>query len=525
MGEDYLNNNEETAALFVSAQKKKKAEEEAKRKAAQEQAKRDAAEAEVRKMEQEVEERKRKAEEEAERLRQEELHKDETKAAAKASSVPKTSASKTSETKAASGDKPKSKAPLFIGIGVAAVAVIAVAAVALGGSGKSESSSTASADEGVIVTDTQATQDQGAEALSSVYTPNEARFDIPVAYDNTKYSEVTEEPFKGSDGTEGIRIHFTPTNDAVPVDILMTDYYFSGSGMIGEGELGWVAASSIAKNLGEYTKTYWGELIEGMEFSDELSTDITDSDSNPYSYNYTFTAPEIPSGIGASYLVQNGNGDYKGIRIICSGSDKTTESAFDEVSNFLTVNFSNYVEEGKLLCTPGSLPPESTVNDEILRVEDIHLGIPVPSGQFKKNRESTDINMWCDKNGASIVVDYFELDAESGAVYENSDELADAFKDAMIEHGADSYLGGLCESRTYESDMKYNSDYWTCAYQTEFKDVIGGVDYHERYFISYWRDVTTGKTYFYIFITLVPYENRDVYMEIFDASLKDMKDI
>ena len=70
MSDEIMNNEngEETAALFVSSQKKKQAEEEARKKAEAEQAKRDAAEAEVRRMEAEVEERKRKAEEEKQAL-------------------------------------------------------------------------------------------------------------------------------------------------------------------------------------------------------------------------------------------------------------------------------------------------------------------------------------------------------------------------------------------------------------------------------------------------------------------------
>ena len=80
MSDDLRNNGgEETAALFVSAQKKKQAEEEARKKAEEERARREAAEEEVRRMEAEVEERRRRAEEkqraleEAEKKQQKQL--------------------------------------------------------------------------------------------------------------------------------------------------------------------------------------------------------------------------------------------------------------------------------------------------------------------------------------------------------------------------------------------------------------------------------------------------------------------
>ena len=138
MSDENLNNNEETQALFVSAQKRKQAEEEARKKAEAEQAKLDAAEAEVRRMEQEVEERKRKAEEERQALEQ--AAKDAE--AANANQVDKlkaavNSAVNTEAIKTMAREKTvgKSKVPLFAAIGAGLVVVILIAVFALKGKG------------------------------------------------------------------------------------------------------------------------------------------------------------------------------------------------------------------------------------------------------------------------------------------------------------------------------------------------------------------------------------------------------
>ena len=112
-------NNEETQALFVSTQKKKQAEEEARVRAEEEKARRDAAEAEVARMEQELEERKRRAEEERRALEQAAREAEE----AKETRVDKMKAAVNTAANT-EAIKTKSKVPLFAIIGAAAVAVV-----------------------------------------------------------------------------------------------------------------------------------------------------------------------------------------------------------------------------------------------------------------------------------------------------------------------------------------------------------------------------------------------------------------
>ena len=205
MSEENYNSNEETQALFVSTQKKKQAEEEARKKAEAEQAKRDAAEAEVRRMEQEVEERKRKAEEERQALEQAAREAE----AANASQVDKLKAKvntavntvNTDAIKTMAKEKTvtvgKSKIPLFAAIGAALVVVILVAVFVLKGRGGSSKA---------------AAIDPATLEFNKEYATTTEGVNLKFFYPESLYTNVTEEG-----DADTVEISFSSEDPSVPV--------------------------------------------------------------------------------------------------------------------------------------------------------------------------------------------------------------------------------------------------------------------------------------------------------------------
>ena len=102
------------------------------------------------------------------------------------------------------------------------------------------------------------------------------------------------------------------------------------------------------------------------------------------------------------------------------------------------------------------------------------------------------------------------------------DTMKDMFK-KWIDRGINDYYSGV------ESRMSLNEEFVAeetgINYTADFKDMIGGISFWERYRAAYWFDERQQKDFYYIVITLAPSRNEDVYKPIFDKMLDMPKDL
>lgn len=497
MSEENYNSNEETQALFVSTQKKKQAEEEARKKAEAEQARRDAAEAEVRRMEQEVEERKRKAEEERQALEQAAREAE----AAKASQVNKLkNAVNTDAIKTMAKEKTvtvgKSKVPLFAAIGAALVVVILVAVFMLKGKG-------GGADKAAAV-------DPAAIEFNKEYATTTEGVNLKFFYPEALYPEVTEEG-----DAETTEIYFTSGEGSASV-MGVAFYKF-----MDKGDIGFQSAKEMQNNL---VKVAGGALKdEEMQatVSDEVSTDVASENPGKYSYKCKFTAQDedgqAVSGAASTWYVSNEAGDIYQVFFNCYEKGESADNCVALRDLFEEKNSENALK------VPGENPPKEATTDGRLEADPVHMGIVVPKDQFKKLDTSGDnFWAWSDDNGAIFILRYSEEDEGTMEyITQYADEALSIFKQ-MSETGINE-IHPYVESRMYTGDLPAPEN--RLAYLAEFKDVIGGVTFWEGYEASVWHDVRTNKEYSYDLILLAPEKNKDIYKEIFTRAIDRLEDI
>ena len=494
------NNNEETAALFVSAQKKKKAEEEARQKAAEEQAKRDAAEAEVRRMEQEVEERKRKAEEEKKALEEAQA------AAAYKPQQVKEAAMKAVENASEKAQEVKKggKLPLPAIIGAAAVVVIILIAVfALGGKGGKKGAA-----------DSSAIQEAKFE---KAYTLSESGFDVSIKYPEELYSEVSEA--KTEDDT--VAVTFTPAGKkgieakASVTTVLLADKGFP----LTKGLLGVVSAKTVSDLLKRTTRAD-AEGQEGVEIVEEKTCDIASDNPGKYFYTLTFKNDTEACSV-ARWLQANTKGEYKTVEITCKGAASDVDAVKALCGRFIDEN------NDKVLMIPGGSPLTSTTLNGQIDIDETHLGMPVPDDRFEKYPGIESIYRYTDENGASIVIVNTEVEWDPEAVANNRDIVLDFFRENITkDYGANiAYNDGTLVSRNMTTERIYDTNDWGCAFYQDYDDVIGGVNYWERCFAGYWRDVRTDKCYCVSIAMIAPAVDKTAYQEVMDKALTSLKDI
>ncbi|MBQ9550783.1 MAG: hypothetical protein IJU87_08220 [Lachnospiraceae bacterium] len=478
MSDENLNNNEETAALFVSTQKKKQAEEEARRKAEEERAKREAAEAEVRRMEEEVEERKRKAEEERKAL-------EEGEKVVKAKGAVKEPAQQ---------DKQKKSPALFIGIAAAAVVLIAVIAVFVGkGGGGSKNYSDLE--------------------FNMEYTPEAKGFDIPISYPDSLYTDVFE---TSSDGD--LQVSFQPKKGG--------DIYASLDIKTALTEKGDIVNR---ENVTFKTVEEWNELIKntvmesisdtfpGIEISEEAQTEYNEADPGIYLYSCSFKDNEGACGKVYGWVESNSDEEYK-IVISCFFKEKEDLEAVATVADLFMENNSY---DGLLM--PGANPPENTKADGLIGNGGLHLGLPVPDGQFIQYTGVTNYDLWTDTNGAMIILDAIPTNVDFDDESKTWDvETMNAEMKKNGDLGITGYLSDI-DKRTLINEEWVNDGIF--GYIAEYEEEREGVPYWEKFQISYWTDITTGEHYFVIINTIAPKVNRDDYQTIFDYMLNNMEDV
>ncbi len=502
MGEENNNSNEETQALFVSTQKKKQAEEEARKKAEAEQAKRDAAEAEVRRMEQEVEERKRKAEEERQALEQAAREAEE----AGASQVDKLKAKvntavntvNTDAIKTMAKEKTvtvgKSKIPLFAAIGAALIVVILVAVFAL--KGKDGGSKTAAIDPATT-------------EFNKEYATTTEGVDLKFFYPESVFTQVTEEG-----DAESVEIHLSSEGGSEPEAVLAL-YKF-----MDKGNIGFQSAKEMQNNLGKVAGGALKDEEMQVQVADEVSTDIASDNPGKYSYKCTF-ATEVEGaavkGAATSWYVSNEAGDIYQVFFSVMEKAETNDNCVALRDLFEEKNSENAIK------VPGENPPKEASTDGRLEADPIHMGIVVPKDRFKKLDTSGDnFWAWSDDNGAIFILRYSEEDEGTMEyVLQYPDEALSIFKQ-MSETGINE-IHPYIESRMYMGDIPAPEN--KLAYLAEFKDVIGGVTFWEGYEASAWHDARTNKEYSYELILLAPEKNKDIYKEIFTRAGDRLEDI
>jgi len=506
MSDEILNSNEETEALFVSAQKKKKAEEEAKRKAAEEKAKRDAAEAEVRKMEQEVEERKRKAEEERKALEEAEKNKSQEGIKDKIVNSANTAAEKIKVPNAADSTegKSKSKLPIIIGAVVAVVVIIGIIVAVAGGGSKSSSSI-----------------DYATLEYNAQYAVQAEGFNMSLAYPDTVYTNVYEEELEVDDSSvTGISVAFMNEDGSETIkDLLFKFDSMNEIGLTKDG-LGFVTAKARLELLCNCCKS----VLSGYSYtlSEETYSDIQSETLGNYYYKCNFVSDdEAIKGSATSWLSPNSDGEYIINLTLSYNTAADTERAASALNLFENNNTANALK------IPGANPPTSTEIEDMVLIDDMHMGIHIPQDQFcDAYSNSTGAvdggKFFFDENGAIIMVIYEETDIDFETANSIMDSLLDIYKESA-DNASNAVFATNLESRMFVGEQSpYNEK---PAYYATYKDVMGGLTYWEGYYASHWQDVRTQKYYFYSITMLAPEKNQDIYEEIFTKSLDRLDDI
>jgi hypothetical protein len=494
--------NEDTSALFVSSQKKKKAEEEAKRRAEEEQAKRDAAAAEVRRMEQEVEERRKKAEEEKLALENEEkmTAEERAKVAAQraADKAAKEAAASNKAAKPAASPAVNSK--LFIIIGaVVAVLVLAFVIVKVVGSGGGKAS------------------DYSQLGANGEYTPKASGFEIKILYPNDIYTEVTEKKVD----EDNLQIFFNSKKSKdVTTNIVMTTYReetsSDGDKKMLKDNIALFQPETIQTGLTETAKKQLTGLIEDAKVTDEVTAQYSDDNPTTYTYDCKFTSGKYKSGTARAFLLPNPAGEYK-VVMVCCFKAKADENGIASMRDIFVKN-----NTSAAFAMPGALPPTSNETDGMVQNLDMHMGLRLPKDRFVKYPHTTNYDLFSDLNGASVIVKAYDLDMYGEELVNyNFDKLIEAPKE-LAKTGINSYHTDVT-SRVFISDQSTTDG--NVIYEADYKDVIGGVTYWERYHCSIWIDATTDRVYWATIITLAPEKNKSIYKEIFDKTLSNLEDI
>jgi hypothetical protein len=473
MGDENLTNNENegTAALFVSAQKKKKAEEEARKKAEEEQAKRDAAEAEVRRMEEEVEAKKRQVEEEK-RAREQ----------AEAQAQTKTPVQKIKSINVPEG---KSKTPLFIGIGAAVVVVVLIAVFALGGK------------KGPAI-------DYDNISCNAEYKSKADKLDVLMYYPDSIYNQGVEESMMEGGG-DAIVLNFKSDNSKAPV--------MRGL-LIQSSEVTPQQMAMISKDMNEGLKEIAERFTGESQVTDEVISDLAASEPGNYEYKCKYTDEEIGNCALSMWYETNSKGNV----VITAFQVGQKDGDFESIGKLLDAVVAKNTTDA--IKTPGGNPPTTYDWDGHLDLEALQMRMPVPKDRFMEVGGDNDCRLFCDDNGAIVVM--------TGEALGSVDEIAitDSNVDAVKEMFEKISKTGLTEELSVDNRMyvgeKY-SPYGHIDSMYEYRVQINGIPYWERDYLNLWHDDTT--VYVATIFMYFPEKNKDVYKDIFERSIQDITDM
>ena len=479
-------NGEETSALFVSSQKKKQAEEEARKKAEAEQARRDAAEAEVRRMEAEVEERKRKAEEEKRAL-EEAAKLAEAEKANEANVADKLKSTvHVDEIKAKVQEKTGAnpKLPIIIGAAAAVVVVILILVFALKGK------------KPAIDFDTL--------DFNKEYTTQVENNNVTFSYPESLYTGFTTEDESAE--TITLMAESVKKSKAPAMSVMVSQP------MAKKATLGITPAKELQKQLETIVTGTMSK--SNTKITEEEGADVSSDTPGKYFYKAAGTTAEGAALALSAWLIPNSNGDYACIVGVFAdkGSDPTRvvklRDAFEEKNG------------ANALKVPGANPPAAVETDGMLEIDEIHMGILVPKDRFKKVDIADGVKAWSDDNGALYLVAYVGVDYD----FETAREYMDQVKPAMKELSTSAV--GLKELPGFDSRMLLKEDDPdTLKYKAQYKDIFGGVTYWEGDYVSMWRDVRTNEYYVYSIILMAPDCNKEIYQQMLDKGIDRLQDI
>jgi hypothetical protein len=341
MGDDNMENIEDTSVLFVSGQKKKKAEEEAQQKAAQEQAEKEAREAELRRKEAEVASRINKAEDVKKALdvKEEALNKHKTK---------------------------NRLMPIFIGAGIAVVLLFVIA----------------------LWPKPKKAYLEAAE-FNAEYTVSGNGYGLKIKYPDTVFTEVTENP-----SDEKVDVAFRVSGKEYPaIDVVVNKVGYNKV----ERNIGW---ETINEELIEVSKSY----LQGAEIIEEFVSDPTDTHSeksNKYVYKCTFTR-ENQNGAYTAWCTEDSEGTVFVEGALCLAGKDDMESAVRLRDQFESVNGKDsLVIPGKKELK--NLEPKEMLNINnasfgLLVPENMYM-------EMKSSEDASGSwQTWVDENGAIILV-------------------------------------------------------------------------------------------------------------------------
>ncbi|MCR5801947.1 MAG: hypothetical protein K6G57_06415 [Lachnospiraceae bacterium] len=481
MSDEIMNNGngEETAALFVSSQKKKQAEEEAAKKAAEEKAKRDAAEAEVRRMEAEVEERKRKAEEERQAL-EEAARQAEADKANVAQRLKDSVNVEEIKSKVKEKTEGKSKLPIFIGAGAAAVVIIAlIIGFALRGKGSKIDFET-------------------LEFAKEYTFTDENNSTVTLTYPESVFPEVSTE----EEETLSVLTSNTDKSPAMMVCV--------SKPIMEKGVAGMYSAKAIEADFSDVVN----KVLSSFKASDEKSTDLEAETPGKYFYDCTLTADNGQTGAAAAWLEPDSNGNM----VVVIGV--FTEKGEDPANSIKLRDLFEEKNADNALMLPGANPPASADTDGMLEIDAMHMGIIVPKDRFYLLDSDNELSWWSDDNGAVYSISYrevgFDFDMANAALGEVQPMLKDLAESAAGLKGLPNLDSRMFISDSWPNNLKYYSEY---------KDIIGGVTYWEANFASMWHDIRTDKYYIYDLVLMAPSNNQDIYKQLFDKAIDRLQDI
>ena len=495
MSDENMTNNEETAALFVSAQRKKKAEEEAKKKAAEEQAKRDAAEAEVRRMEQEVEERKRKAEEE--RIALEKAEQEQAQKKAEMEKALKESANAIKEApkaiKEAATEKKadiftKFKKPILIGAGAIVAIIVIVMIISLGGS------------KGVTF---------DGMTFGGEYISSNAAYDISINYPDAEYSGIAEEQ-----RDNGTLIHLNANNKCpIDADVFVTEPNEKIKSLSIES-LYTYRMDEVLEDLSVSAKAAFESIYGSAQVENEISTKFSDELPLDISYFFDYVSDETgKAGSCFAILVPNSKGEIKMALYTFAEDAETYDDVNKMASLFLDNNFEDCVK------VPGSNPPSAGGASVDYTIDDIHLGFSLPDTFVSKETGVDHTALYVDNNGAQLMIVYYECATDLETINADPDAYLELFHNNADEAGYSEML----EDR--KNISRSAVDGFFCASEDQYTGVRGGVNCWEVDNAMVWIDGQTNVSYNLFYYAYAPEANKDVYAEIFGNAFKKAKDI
>ncbi len=478
-------NGEETWALFVSSQKKKQAEEEARKKAEAEQAKRDAAEAEVRRMEAEVEERKKKAEEEKRALEEAASQAE----AEKANVAEKLKSSvNVDEIKSKVKEKTDGNPKLPIIIGACAAAAVVVILILV-----------------IVLKGKKTTVDYAALEFGTEYTTEAENNKVTFSYPESLYAGFTK-----ADEADGV---LTLVADAAKKSKAPAMTVLVSEPMVEKATIAITPAKEVQKALTDIAAA--AVTANGVKVTEEESSDVASDTPGKYYYKCAGTTADGKAYALSAWLTPNSNGDYACI------VDTFTDSSSDPANIMKLRDAFDEKNSTGALKVPGATPPAAVETDGMLEIDEIHMGILVPKDRFKKVEIGDGVTAWSDENGALYLVAHVGVDYD----FQTAAEYLEEIKPGMKELSESAV--GLKELPGFDSRMLLSEDDPAddLKYRAEYKDIYGGVTYWEGDYVSMWRDVRTNEYCFYSIILMAPNNNKDIYKQMFEKGIDRLQDI